>query len=45
MRNDEQHEEMLDLVGGTVDPEEFDPALGEKRIKKGLPDWRSGRWV
>ena len=37
----EQHEEMLDWIGGSFDPEEFDPALATKSMKKGLPDWRN----
>jgi hypothetical protein len=37
----EQHEELLDWVGGSFDPEEFDPAKATKAMKKGLPDWRS----
>jgi hypothetical protein len=37
----EQHEELLEWVGGRFDPEEFDPAAATKAMKKGLPDWRS----
>jgi len=39
----EQHEEMLEWVGGRFDPEEFDAATATKSMKKGLPDWRSMR--
>jgi hypothetical protein len=39
--DNEQHEEMLDWVGGRFDPEAFDPAKATKAMKKGLPDWRS----
>jgi hypothetical protein len=36
----EQHEEMLEWVGGRFDPEAFDPAKATKRMWRGLPDWR-----
>jgi hypothetical protein len=36
----EQHEEMLEWIGGRFDPEEFDPVTATKSMKKGLPDWR-----
>jgi len=36
----ERHEELLEWVGGSFDPEAFDPAATTKRMKKGLPDWR-----
>jgi hypothetical protein len=39
----EQHEEMLEWVGGSFDPEAFDPAEATRRMKKGLPDWRRMR--
>lgn len=39
----EQHEEMLEWVGGRFDPEEFDATAASKAMKKGLPDWRSMR--
>jgi hypothetical protein len=34
----EQHEDMLEWVGGSFDPEAFDAASATKRMKKGLPD-------
>ena len=37
----ERHEELLEWVGGSFDPEDFDPAKATKAMKKGLPDWRS----
>lgn len=37
----EDHEEMLEWVGGRFDSEAFDPVAATKRMKKGLPDW----WV
>jgi Plasmid pRiA4b ORF-3-like protein len=37
----EQHEELLEWVGGRFDPEAFDPAKATKAMRKGLPDWRS----
>src|SRR6516162_7112754 len=36
----ERHEELLEWVGGSFDPEEFDPANATKAMNKGLPDWR-----
>jgi hypothetical protein len=39
--DNERHEELLEWVGGSFDPEEFDPAKATKAMKKGLPDWRS----
>jgi len=39
----EEHESMLEWVGGRFDPEEFDPKRATKEMKKGLPDWRSMR--
>jgi hypothetical protein len=37
----ERHEELLEWVGGSFDPEEFDPVKATKAMRKGLPDWRS----
>ena len=39
--NHEQHEELLEWVGGRFDPEGFDTAKATKVMWKGLPDWRS----
>jgi hypothetical protein len=36
----EEHETMLEWVGGKFDPEAFHAAAATKRMKKGLPDWR-----
>jgi hypothetical protein len=36
----ERHDELLEWVGGSFDPEAFDPVAATKRMKKGLPDWR-----
>ncbi len=44
-KDHEQHEELLEWVGGRFDPEAFDPVKASKAMKKGLPDWRSERWV
>ncbi len=38
--DNEQHDDMLEWVGGKFDPEAFDPAVATKAMKKGLPDWR-----
>ena len=37
----EEHEGMLEWVGGRFDPEAFDPAKATKAMRKGLPDWMS----
>lgn len=36
----EDHKRMVEWIGGSFDPEEFDPARATKAMKKGLPDWR-----
>jgi hypothetical protein len=35
------HDGLLEWVGGSFDPEEFDPAQATRDMRKGLPDWRS----
>lgn len=35
-----QHDEMLESIGGSFDPEAFDPVTATASMKKGLPDWR-----
>jgi hypothetical protein len=42
---DPVHDELLEWVGGTFDPEAFDPAAATKVMQRGLPDWRSERWL
>jgi hypothetical protein len=37
----ERHEELLEWVGGEFDPEAFDPVKATKRMRRGLPDWRT----
>jgi hypothetical protein len=39
----EEHESMMEWVGGWFDSEEFDSSLATKAMKKGLPDWKSMR--
>jgi hypothetical protein len=39
----EEHESMLEWVGGAFDPEEFDSKKATKLMKKGLRDWRKSR--
>jgi len=39
----EEHESMLEWIGGRFDPEEFDAKQATKEMKKGLPDWRRMR--
>lgn len=36
----EQHEDMLEWVGGRFDPDDFDPATATRLMRRGLPDWR-----
>lgn len=40
----EEHESMMEWVGGSFDPEEFDAATATKSMRKGLPDWRKEAW-
>lgn len=37
----EEHDQMLAWVGGKFDPEAFDPETATKRMRRGLPDWRT----
>jgi hypothetical protein len=39
----ERHDELLNWVGGSFDPEDFDPAAATMRMTRGLPNWRE--WV
>jgi len=39
----EEHENMLEWIGGRFDSEDFDAKQATKEMKKGLPDWRSTR--
>lgn len=39
----EEHENMLEWIGGSFDSEAFDAKQATKQMKKGLPDWRSMR--
>ncbi len=41
----ERHEEFSQWVGGTFDSEAFDAAKATKRMRRGLPDWGSERWI
>lgn len=36
----EDHDDMVEWIGGKFDPETFDPAKATKSMKQGLPDWR-----
>ena len=38
----EEHENMLEWIGGSFNPEAFDAKKTTKEMKKGLPDWRTG---
>jgi hypothetical protein len=35
---DERHEELLEWVGGSFDPEAFDPAQATREMQRGLPN-------
>ena len=37
----EEHEHLLEWIGGKFDAEKFDPKAATKAMKKGLPDWRN----
>jgi hypothetical protein len=37
----EEHESMMEWIGGAFNPDEFDPAKATKAMKKGLPDWKA----
>ncbi len=42
----EDHDGLLEWAGGcSFDPEAFDAAKATKRMRRGLPDWRSERWI
>jgi hypothetical protein len=41
----EDHDGILEWAGGAFDAEAFDPVKVTKRMKRGLPDWRSSRWI
>jgi hypothetical protein len=36
----DEHEQSLTWIGGSFDPEEFDPIKATRRMKRGLPNWR-----
>ncbi len=40
----ERHDEFMGWRG-PFDPETFDPVKATKRMKRGLPDWRSESWI
>jgi hypothetical protein len=44
---DPEHERHEECMGwrGAFDPEAFDPVKATKGMKRGLPDWRSSRWI
>jgi hypothetical protein len=37
-KNHDEHEEMLQWLGGSFDPEAFDATVATKAIRKELPD-------
>ena len=41
----EDHDGLLEWAGGSFHPEAFDPAAATRAMRRGLPDWRSERWV
>jgi Plasmid pRiA4b ORF-3-like protein len=44
---DPEHERHEECMGwrGAFDREAFDPVKATKGMKRGLPDWRSSRWI
>jgi len=38
--DDDRHQERLEWIGGSFDPENFDPEKATKRMRRGLADWR-----
>lgn len=40
---DERHDELLEWAGGRFNPDAFSPATATRRMRIGLPDWRSMR--
>ena len=38
--DDDRHQERLEWIGGSFDPEYFNPENATKRMRRGLPDWR-----
>ncbi|HEY1380201.1 MAG TPA: plasmid pRiA4b ORF-3 family protein [Gemmataceae bacterium] len=41
--NHERHEELTEWIGGPFDPEAFDPEAATRRMRRGLPNWRTAR--
>ena len=39
----EQHEQMREWIGGKFDPRAFNPAAATRRMRSGLPNWRTMR--
>jgi len=39
----EEHESMLEWIGGRFDPEKFSPTAATKKMRRGLSDWRKER--
>jgi Plasmid pRiA4b ORF-3-like protein/Domain of unknown function (DUF6398) len=37
----ERHDELKEWLGGPFDPEAFDPADATRRMRRGLPNWRT----
>ena len=44
---DPDHERHKEFLGwrGLLAPEAFDATMATKRMRRGLPDWRSERWI
>jgi hypothetical protein len=41
----ERHYEFSGWIGGSFDSEAFEAAAATKRMRRGLPDWRSQQWI
>jgi hypothetical protein len=41
----EEHDGLLEWAGGSFDPEAFNSAAATRAMHRGLPDWRTERWM
>ena len=41
----ERHDEFSEWIGGSFDAEAFAASMATKKMRRGLPDWRTERWL